>query len=92
MDATPIGSSVKAFPTTLIVSPFSILSGILVKGSNKYRPANLLGWILCIVGSGLLTLLKADATTGQWVGFQIVVAAGIGIVVCPLSFRYWPNT
>ncbi|KAH9902443.1 iron permease [Cubamyces lactineus] len=80
MDATPIQSSVKVFATTFIVSPFSIFCGILVKATNKYRPINYVGWALSIIGCGLLSLLKADSRTAQWVGFQIIAAAGIGIV------------
>ncbi|EIW57867.1 Mfs1.1 [Trametes versicolor FP-101664 SS1] len=77
---SPIRSSVHALATTLIASPFSIICGVLVKGSNKYRPANYIGWALTLIGVGLLTMLKADASTGQWVGFQILAAAGFGMI------------
>ncbi|KAI0759699.1 iron permease [Trametes elegans] len=80
MDATPIQSSVKVFATTLITSPFSIFCGILVKATHKYRPINYFGWALSIIGTGLLTLLKENSRTAQWVGFQFIAAAGIGIV------------
>ncbi len=81
MDATPIRSSINVFATTLVVSPFSIICGVLVKVTNKYRPLNYIGWALSMIGCGLLTLLKADSHTSQWAGFQIVAAMGIGIVV-----------
>ncbi|KAJ2998456.1 hypothetical protein NUW54_g7027 [Trametes sanguinea] len=78
--ATPIQSSVKVFATTFIVSPFSIVCGVMVKATNKYRPMNYIGWALMVTGAGLLSLLKDDSRTKEWVGFQIVAAAGIGIV------------
>jgi len=53
----------------------------MVKVQNKYRPANLLGWVVTIIGFGLLSLLKADSTTGQWVGYQIVASMGTGMIV-----------
>lgn len=81
MAASPIRSSVNIFPTALIISPFAIIFGVVIKATNKYRPTNYIGWVLMLVGFGLMTLLKADATTGQWVGFQIITAAGIGIIV-----------
>lgn len=81
MDATPIRSSINVFATTLVVSPFSIICGVLVKVTNKYRPLNYVGWALSMIGCGLLTLLKADSHTSAWAGFQIVAAMGIGIVV-----------
>ncbi|KAI0636102.1 Mfs1.1 [Trametes polyzona] len=77
---TPIHSSVHALATTLIASPFSIICGVLVKGTNMYRPANYIGWALTLIGVGLLTMLKADASTAQWVGFQIIAAAGFGMI------------
>lgn len=103
MDATPIRSSINVFATTLVVSPFSIICGVLVKVTNKYRPLNYVGWALSMIGCGLLTLLKADSHTSQWAGFQIVAAMGIGIVVrifvkyfvCPSHHRVhlqWAST
>ena len=53
----------------------------MVNVQNKYRPANLLGWVVTTVGFGLLSLLKADSTTGQWVGYQIFAAIGTGMIV-----------
>ena len=78
--ASPIHSSINLFPTALVISPFSIICGVIVKSTNKYRPSNYVGWALTMVGFGLLTLLKADAGTAQWVGFQVVTAAGVGII------------
>lgn len=48
---------------------------------GKYRPVNYVGWAITIIGFGLLSLLKYDSTTGQWVGYQILVAVGIGLLV-----------
>ncbi|KAI0363882.1 iron permease [Pilatotrama ljubarskyi] len=80
MGATPIGSSVKMLATTLICAPFSFLCGGVIKATGKYRPMNVLGWALLMVGFGLFTLLKADSPTAMWAGFQVVMAMGLGIV------------
>lgn len=53
----------------------------MVQVMNKYRPANAIGWILTIVGFGLMNLLKATSSIGQWVGFQFVASAGTGMIV-----------
>ena len=53
----------------------------MVKTTKKYRPINTAGWVFVIVGFGVLSLLKADSPTGQWVGYQILVAIGTGILV-----------
>lgn len=71
--------------TALVVAPFALVAGIIVQVQNKYRLANYLGWIITIVGFGLLTLLRADSSIGKWVGYQIVAAAGTGMIV---SFAY----
>ncbi|KAI0080663.1 iron permease [Panus rudis PR-1116 ss-1] len=76
---SPIRAGVDMLPTALIISPFALLAGALVQITRKYRPSTYMGWILTIVGFGVLSLLRADNTVGQWVGYQVLVAAGIGM-------------
>ncbi|KAI8982712.1 iron permease [Trametes punicea] len=80
MAATPINSSVKMLATTLVCAPISLVCGGVVKRMQKYRPANYVGWTLMLIGFGLFTLLKADSPTSMWAGFQVITAAGIGII------------
>ncbi len=79
--SSPIGSSVKILPTAIVSSSFSLFSGIMIKKTNKYRPANWVGWTLAIVGFGLLTTLTADSSAGEWAGYQALQAAGSGTIV-----------
>ena len=65
----------------LVVAPFALIAGVMVQVQGKYRPPNYIGWVITIVGFGLLTLLRADTSTGKWVGYQVVVAAGTGMIV-----------
>lgn len=67
--------------TALVIAPFALVGGVLVQIQNKYRLANYLGWVITIVGFGLLTMLRASSSTGTWVGYQIVAAAGTGMIV-----------
>ncbi len=67
--------------TTLICAPVSLLAGGIVKKKARYRPINYVGWVLMLIGFGLYTLFKADSSTAMWVIFQIITAAGIGIIV-----------
>ncbi|CAL1715143.1 unnamed protein product [Somion occarium] len=80
LGASPIRSGVDMLATSLVIAPFGLFAGIMVQVQGKYRPANYVGWILSIIGFGILTLLRADSTTGQWVGFQILVSAGVGMI------------
>ncbi len=81
LDSSPLRSSVQALPTALIIAPFALVSGMMVKFLGRYRPSNILGWVITTIGFGLLSLLKADSPTSQWVGYQFLGAAGIGMIV-----------
>ena len=79
--ASPMRSSIDTFPIAFVLSPFALISGILIKIVQKYRLMNLVGWIISIVGFGVLSLLRPDSGLGETVGFQFLMAAGVGIVV-----------
>ena len=79
--ASPVRSSIDTFPIAFVLSPFALISGILIKVVQKYRLMNLAGWIVSIVGFGVLSLLRPDSGLGETVGFQFLMAAGVGIVV-----------
>lgn len=81
LGASPIRSGVDMLATALVVAPFALVCGAMVQIMKKYRPANATGWLLTIIGFGLLTLLKATSNIGQWVGYQLVAAAGTGMIV-----------
>lgn len=81
MASGPVRTSVQLFATALVVSPFAIIGGVLIQALKKYRPANILAWITLAVGTGLLSLLRADSSTAQWVGYQLPASAGQGFLV-----------
>ena len=56
------------------------MSGVVIKKTGKYLTPLYLGWVLTIVGAGLLTTLRADSHFAKAVGFQLVVGSGVGIV------------
>ncbi|KAI0648730.1 iron permease [Trametes meyenii] len=80
MAASPIHSSINLFATALVMAPSAIVCGVIVKKTNKYRPANYVGWALIMIGFGLLSLLKADSSTAAWAGYQVITAVGVGII------------
>ncbi|RPD58553.1 MFS general substrate transporter [Lentinus tigrinus ALCF2SS1-7] len=79
LDASPLRSSVDLLPTTLIISPFAMGAGISVQLFQKYRWVNYLVWVFMMIGYGLLSTLREDSSIGKWVGYEIVVSAGIGL-------------
>lgn len=84
--STPLHSSVQGFATALVVAPFAFICGVIVQVMNKYRPANAAGWILTVIGFGLMTFLKATSNVGQYVGFQFVASAGTGMIFAGTIF------
>ena len=79
--SSPLRSSVELLPITLVIAPFAFFGGGFVQVSQKYRWVNVLGWSCLLVGFGLLSLLDPSTSTGKWVGYQIVAAAGLGLLV-----------
>lgn len=78
--ASAIGSGVDFFGTGLVVAPCAILTGASVQIFNKYRPQNYLGWVIMIIGFGLLTLLDENSSRGAYIGLQVLLAVGLGII------------
>ena len=81
MGASAIRSSVDTLPISVVMTPFAMFCGIMIKVTQKYRPINYLGWTLSIVGFGLLSILNPESSTAKWVGFEFITAAGTGIIV-----------
>jgi hypothetical protein len=52
----------------------------VIKKTGKYLTPLYVGWVLTIVGAGLLTTLRADSQFAKAVGFQLVIGSGVGIV------------
>ncbi|OSC98500.1 MFS multidrug transporter [Trametes coccinea BRFM310] len=78
--SSPIASAVKVFPLAIFSPTFSMLSGVLVKKLNKYRPVNYFGWVIIIIGFALMTTIDVDSSTGEWAGYQALLAAGSGTI------------
>ncbi|KAJ7279698.1 iron permease [Mycena rebaudengoi] len=81
LSASPLRSAVDTLPLALSCSPFVVAAGAIITLSQKYRVVNWAGWCITIVAFGLLSTIKSDSVTGMWVGYQLVVALGIGVVV-----------
>ncbi|THG95258.1 hypothetical protein EW026_g6357 [Hermanssonia centrifuga] len=86
LGASPIRSGVDMLATALIIAPFALLAGIMVQIMRKYRAVNYLGWIITVVGFGLLSLLKENDAVGKWVGYQIIASVGTGMIFAVTMF------
>ncbi|KAJ7633036.1 iron permease [Roridomyces roridus] len=91
--ASPRGSGVDLFGLAMTLPPFSILGGASIKIFTCYRPQLWIGWLLTILSTGILLLLKSDSPPGMSIGFGVLAGAGMGVtytatffpVLAPLS-------
>jgi len=79
-DKSPTGAGVDLFGLSYSISLVAIVAGVVVKKTGKYVITTFVGWVLMIVGAGLLTTLHADSSLSKSVGFQLVVGGGVGII------------
>lgn len=55
-----------------------LTAGNVIRLVGYYKPNLILGSILATTGAGLLYTWKIDTDTGKWIGYQILVGAGLG--------------
>ncbi len=79
LEATPSRSGVQLLPTILVMVAGAIIAGSLLTKLGRYRPVQHAGFGLMVAGFGLVTLLRVESTTAQWVGYQIPVSLGAGL-------------
>ncbi|KAL3429290.1 multidrug resistance protein Fnx1 [Aspergillus tetrazonus] len=77
----PIRSGVNLLPSAVTSIPFAILAGSGLSTLNRYRPLNFAGFALLVIAFGLFALLDNASSTGSWLGYQILGAAGVGILL-----------
>jgi hypothetical protein len=62
------------------ISLFALVTGVVVKKTGKYVIPLYVGWVLVVVGAGLLTTLRANSSMAKSIGFQLPIGGGVGIV------------
>jgi hypothetical protein len=85
--ASPIASGVDSLGMSVVTAPFGVVAGLSVAISKRYRPQLWASWVLVMVGSGLLSTLKANSSLASAVGYLVVVSIGLGI---SSSTTYFP--
>ncbi|RAL58192.1 hypothetical protein DID88_002327 [Monilinia fructigena] len=77
---TPIISGVAVLPETSFVAPMSVIIGVLVAKTGRYRWALWSGWVLATFGAGLLYLLEPKTSIVQWVFLNVPISIGTGML------------
>jgi hypothetical protein len=75
---SPIMTGIAVFPETFTVAPACVVVGIITSITGKYKWALWVGWILTVLGMGLLYLQDVHTTTVSWVFLNLVPGLGTG--------------
>ncbi len=93
-DVSALHAGIDSFGLSFTIPAFAIFTGLSVEIFNKYRPQNYVGWMFTIVGFGLFTMLDPKSPAKMYIGFQIPLGVGLGIlwissqfpILAPLPF------
>lgn len=78
--ASPLASGIDLLGLAIVIPIASFAAGVLVEVVGRYRPHNYVGWSLILIGFGVLTLLDEHSSKALYVGLQVPLSAGLGIV------------
>ena len=82
---SPIIVGVAVFPETFTIAPASILVGVAVSITNRFRWAIWSGWSLTVLGMGLLYLLDSETSVPAFVFLNLVPGLGIGLLFSSMN-------
>ncbi|KAI9729359.1 MAG: hypothetical protein M1834_006882 [Cirrosporium novae-zelandiae] len=80
-DASPTMSGVMNLPTIISQVISVIISGQLVTRIGYYTPFAILGSMLTAIGAGLLSTFTLTSGSPQWIGYQVIIGVGRGLVL-----------
>jgi len=83
---SPTMAGVGLFPQTFTVAPASVIVGVLIAKTGRYRWSVWSGWILTTTGLGLMILINRNTPTVEWIFIDLVSGTGIGILYSGMSF------
>ncbi|KAJ5099532.1 MFS toxin efflux pump (AflT) [Penicillium argentinense] len=71
-------SGIQLLPLMLATVVSSVVFGGLITAVGYYTPFLIGSTAIAAIGTGLITMFDVDISTGKWIGYQIVVGAGVG--------------
>lgn len=79
-------SGLALLPQTIVVSPLTVIIGILINKLNAYRWSVYGGWFFTTVGAGLLIILDLDTAIVEWIIINVIFCLGIGTLITAMNF------
>lgn len=77
-DYSPTFVGVAVFPQTFTIAPTTIVVGIVISKTGRFRWAIWTGWFLTVLGMGLLCLLDVSTAVPAWIFLNLVPSFGLG--------------
>ncbi|KAI5458579.1 major facilitator superfamily domain-containing protein [Mariannaea sp. PMI_226] len=76
---SPQNSGLALIPLLLSNVAAIVLSGFLVTKVGYYTPFSIVGGIILVTGSALITTWTPEISEGKWIGYQILTGFGLGL-------------
>ena len=80
-----IVTGIALFPETFTVAPASVITGIIVSITGRYRWGTWSGWVFTTFGLGLLCYIKVDTSIPAWVFLNLIPGIGTGILFAAMA-------
>ena len=84
-DLSPTLTGVGALGISCGTFPSSVIVGLVMTRTGRFRWAMWSGWCITTLGSGLLILLDAQTRTALWIIFFLVLGFGHGFLLSALG-------
>ncbi|KAL4861663.1 hypothetical protein BDV12DRAFT_207849 [Aspergillus spectabilis] len=81
---TVLRSGINFLPFAIATLFFAVLAGTLLSIFGEYLPLHAAAFALSAISFGLFTLLDASTSTVAWVFFELIAAAGAGLILSVL--------
>ncbi|KAJ5741185.1 major facilitator superfamily domain-containing protein [Penicillium malachiteum] len=77
-NSSAMKSGIQLLPLMLATVVSSVVVGGLVTAAGYYTPFLIGSTAIAAIGTGLVTTFDVDISTSKWIGYQILVGAGVG--------------
>ncbi|KAL1848683.1 hypothetical protein VTK73DRAFT_10096 [Phialemonium thermophilum] len=78
-------SSVGLLPLTLVVSPSAVVTGVLITVTGRYRVFLWSGWVVTVLGFGLMIKLGLGTSIAQWIFLTLPGGLGTGMILSSMQ-------
>lgn len=82
----PVMTGVGLLPITVGIIPTTLVVGLITSRCGRFRWAVWSGWVVTILGTGLLIALEVDIKTWQWILCLLVLGFGHGMILTTMTY------